>query len=128
MGATDFNTVSLGRDAQSAFNNAVQSARHEYGHGGYTGTIAEKHQFVAVECPARVTTDKLAGWIEGWEDAGKVPAKHRPLVERLQRVYEDKWGAAVCLIPGPSEQARLRKEAGIKSREKFFRFVGIASC
>jgi len=31
-----------GKTAQEAFDAAVAQARHEYGHGGYTGTIAEK--------------------------------------------------------------------------------------
>ena len=42
MGATEFFTTSSGKTAQEAFRSAVEEAQYEYGHGGYTGTIAEK--------------------------------------------------------------------------------------
>jgi len=43
MGATPFVVVARGRDVLSAFRSAREDALHEHGHGGYTGTIAEKH-------------------------------------------------------------------------------------
>lgn len=46
MGACDFETRGFGKTAQDAFNEAVDRARYEHGHGGYTGTIAEKSEFV----------------------------------------------------------------------------------
>ena len=42
MGATTFSTYGLGKTAGDAFYAAQDRARYEYGHGGYTGTIAEK--------------------------------------------------------------------------------------
>lgn len=42
MGAADFSTIALGKSAADAFNAAVSEAQYEYGHGGYTGSIAEK--------------------------------------------------------------------------------------
>ena len=45
MGASEFFTPASGKDVKEAFANAVSHARHEYGHGGYTGTIAEKHDY-----------------------------------------------------------------------------------
>ncbi len=49
MGATQFITESYGASAEAAFNDAVGNALHWHGHGGYTGTIAEKNSFVMVE-------------------------------------------------------------------------------
>ncbi|GLF99929.1 hypothetical protein [Streptomyces yaizuensis] len=48
MGAYDFITTGSGEDAEKAFFNARGEAAWEYGHGGYTGTIAEKDAFVLV--------------------------------------------------------------------------------
>lgn len=45
MGACDFETRSWGKTAQEAFRKAVGDAQYEHGHGGYTGTIAEKDDF-----------------------------------------------------------------------------------
>ena len=46
MGANVFTTFSMGKDAEDAFFNAVDQAKYDYGHSGYTGTIAEKDSFV----------------------------------------------------------------------------------
>jgi hypothetical protein len=51
MGACDFRTVANGKTAAEAFRNAVTDAAWEYGHGGYTGTIAEKHNYIVVDVP-----------------------------------------------------------------------------
>jgi hypothetical protein len=45
MGACDFITYGFGKDADEAFSRCVQDAQWESGHGGYTGTIAEKGSF-----------------------------------------------------------------------------------
>lgn len=42
MGADTFYTEATGKTAQEAFQNAIDQARWEHGHGGYSGTIAEK--------------------------------------------------------------------------------------
>lgn len=42
MGAEEFLTYQEGTDADEAFRAAVANAQWEYGHRGYTGTIAEK--------------------------------------------------------------------------------------
>ena len=45
MGGTTFITFSYGKDVREAFQRAVKEAEHTYGHGGYTGTIAEKTKY-----------------------------------------------------------------------------------
>lgn len=55
MGASDFfdrAKRSNYKNIKEAFNSIVEEARYEYGHGGYTGTIAEKSEFKNV--PSRV--------------------------------------------------------------------------
>lgn len=52
MGADPFFTVAFGKDAREAFLAAREYALWESGHGGYTGTIAEKPGFVLFARPA----------------------------------------------------------------------------
>jgi hypothetical protein len=42
MGATTFSHFQPGQNPDAAFSDAVAEALYEYGHNGYTGTIAEK--------------------------------------------------------------------------------------
>lgn len=49
MGASEFQTFQEGVDPEDAFRLARQQAQFEYGHNGYTGTIAEKYEFVIIE-------------------------------------------------------------------------------
>lgn len=44
-GASDFTVFAPGSDAGRAFRDAVDEARYESGHGGYSGTISEKHDY-----------------------------------------------------------------------------------
>jgi hypothetical protein len=48
MGAAVFACTGIGPTVNDAFNDAVRKARYECGHGGYTGTIAEKSTVVMV--------------------------------------------------------------------------------
>jgi hypothetical protein len=45
MGRLEFVEYAEGMDIAAAFAAAVAEAQYEYGHGGYTGTIAEKDAF-----------------------------------------------------------------------------------
>jgi hypothetical protein len=82
MGATTFSTtvkVTANETAREAFRAAVQNAQHENGHGGYTGTIAEKDDFIVISTAP------------SWEAAAKLADPDLPDVE-------DKWGPAGCII------------------------------
>jgi len=49
MGASDFRTALISTTdtkPDTVFRELVERARYNSGHGGYTGTIAEKHSFV----------------------------------------------------------------------------------
>lgn len=51
MGACSFIQQATGKTAMEAFRAAREEALYEYGHSGYTGTIAEKYDFVRIYPP-----------------------------------------------------------------------------
>jgi hypothetical protein len=80
MGAQQFKAEGTGITAQEAFSDAVDRARYLHGHGGYTGSLAEKSSFVVLK--------------PGDEDP-------KAFVDRLmdegdERI-DDKWGPAGCV-------------------------------
>lgn len=81
MGATEFSCRAKGKTAAEAFNAAVEEAQYQDGHGGYTGTIAEKPGFRMIEVPDHATAEEHVDdcfnddnhWIQDkWGDAGCV--------------------------------------------------------
>lgn len=55
MGASSFIVEASGKTVNAAFARATEQARYERGHGGYTGTIAEKNAFTLITIPASYT-------------------------------------------------------------------------
>ena len=84
MGAEVFTTTAKGSDARNAFIGAVREAQYECGHGGYTGTIAEKDGFTVIP---------LEEGREPYEYAGE-------LIDECDRRVNDKWGPAGCFELG----------------------------
>lgn len=129
MGACDFEvSVAKGdRTIGAAFSACRSDAAWEYGHGGYTGTIAEKTDFVKFPLPegwtAREFIEAVAtGWMLAEEMAGcreidpdSAPVRLREQIGHLAfakavRTYDDKWGPALAV-----------------EDEKRFYFAGMAS-
>lgn len=81
MGGCTFFTQVRGDTAQKAFNSAVQDACFEHGNGGYTGTIAEKSEFVLIEVPEGTDPHSFA----------------HELIEESDERIDDKWGPAGCI-------------------------------
>lgn len=81
MGAQVFFTTGEGKNATEAFSNAVHNAKYMHGHGGYTGTIAEKHSFVEIDLPNGCDPREFAG----------------KLIDDGDRRVDDKWGPAGCI-------------------------------
>ncbi len=81
MGAEQFTCKARGKTAKEAFRAAVEEARYENGHGGYTGTIAEKSDFKMVT-----------------PNQGESP---RECIDRCMddpnHFSDDKWGPAACV-------------------------------
>lgn len=94
MGACEFFTVGYGNTAKEAFDAAVKQAQYLHGHGGYTGTIAEKRDFTVIEVPG-----------------GKDPEEYAAeLMESDDHWVYDKWGPAGCVYLGPKERYGYREK------------------
>lgn len=83
MGAHTFYTLAKGTDAKSAFRSAVEDAQYHHGHGGYTGTIAEKTSFTQIP-------DDEVGDVEPQEYANQLIDEQDPRID-------SKWGPAGCI-------------------------------
>lgn len=84
MGAELFFTSANGKTAKEAFNTATEDAQYESGHGGYTGTIAEKNDFIM--CSSEV----FASASDAYDFANK-------LIDDEDSRIDDKWGPAGCV-------------------------------
>lgn len=89
MGASDFFVQAKRKDyktVQEAFTACVEDARYEYGHGGYTGTIAEKSSFKRITSQvikkASETEDPVT-----WENVDAIASDILDMDP-----YSDKWG------------------------------------
>ena len=81
MGAETFFHKTSGKDAKEAFRNAVQESEYDFGHRGYTGSIAEKDSFVNITLPKG-------------KDAGDYANE---LIDEGDERIDDKWGPAGCI-------------------------------
>jgi len=86
MGACTFYQSAEGRTAQEAFKQAREDAAWEHGHGGYTGTIAEKDSFKLVNLSEEIIKDRVL-----------LSAK---IDELIDTKFDDKWGPAGCVKTG----------------------------
>lgn len=82
MGAQEFQCTGQGNTAQEAFADAVQEAKYEHGHGGYSGTIAEKSSFKIVPCEQ--TQEAIEATIE-------------KCMQDEDHFCNDKWGPAAAI-------------------------------
>ena len=107
MGATDFYATGSGMSAKRAFDVAQEKAQYDNGHDGYTGTIAEKSEFVVIQSKPICSHDAM-------ELAEK-------LIEDRDARIDDKWGpaGAIRLIQPMSQHAADATERWL--------FFGIAS-
>ena len=110
MGATNFYERIKAKKPSDAFKIAREEACWECGHGGYTGTIAEKHGFTMSRKPKEFDAEEWVGLVEGFDEEDK-SQEHFYELKKDSRIYEDKWGDALC-IP-------LKDE---------YIFIGFASC
>ena len=87
MGACTFIDRAKGKTAVQAFAAAVQQAKYEHGHGGYSGTIAEKGSFVEIPLPEGKNAHQYA----------------EELLDNDDKRISDKWGPAGCIKIGDGE-------------------------
>jgi hypothetical protein len=114
-GGTDFSVFIQNPDAKAAFNRAVDDAQHESGHGGYSGTIAEKSGFT-IRKHEPMTMDEAHRFVdtdieknEKWGPAYAIP------IAEAAKSSEKKFKVKV---PGKEEWA-VHGEAEKVVREKF---------
>lgn len=96
MGAEVFQTVAKGETwhADDAFAAAVAEARREHGERGYSGSIAEKTDYVEIECSLPPDADRKTKLMIACAFADAL-CKHD---ERI-----DKWGPAGAIKLGNDE-------------------------
>jgi hypothetical protein len=102
MGANAFQNRQSAKTADEAFQMLVERARYEYGHRGYTGTIAEKEDF-RMEEPRHDETPRTCV---------------TRCLDDLDHWSGDKWGPAACVDGGPDP-----KQQGLR----IFHFFGWAA-
>ena len=118
MGIANFATTATGKTMKEAFNKAVEQAQHEHGHGGYTGTIAEKSSVIdlTAKSPAKTRKTKIRwAWemtnletgpvYDKWGPCGAVKlglvrtTRYAPTVKKYVPCYETEW----CFFGNASE-------------------------
>lgn len=101
MGATNFADDNFGKTVGEAYRKQVDSDCYNFGHSGYTGTLAEKDGYVLIDRPPRVRADRLGDLIFDaeqwmfWLDTGekyrhayiKPKAKCKKAWARLNECY-----------------------------------------
>jgi hypothetical protein len=100
MGAETFSQLAYGRTAAEAFTAAQEQARYDYGHAGYTGTIAEKSSFQMANVPAERLAELQAADHPYYDYDSQDPNWEQ---------FDDKWGPAGCINLGPKEPGKLHK-------------------
>lgn len=92
MGAEFFVNRGTHTSAKELFKALKDDAEYDYGHAGYTGTIAEKDDFVMIDAPEIMAASKAGA---KWDTI-------RTLIETKYQYTDDprvndKWGPAGCI-------------------------------
>lgn len=135
MGAAQFSTFATGKTPEAAFSAAVSSAQYEHGHGGYSGTIAEKHVFQMFTPPPGIAALDFARWARESEPSGsgrvpeEVPSQHKAAVLRAAQISDDKYGPAAAVEIKGEELVALKAKYPKRFPEgtRVFLFFGWAS-
>ena len=101
MGAANFSIRRQAQTAAAAFAAACDDAAFQYGHGGYTGTIAEKHSYVCIAVPKGVTAQDVVDVLMGEAPKPDVKSPLAPVYARYFADIDDKWGPAGIVADGP---------------------------
>jgi len=110
MGASTFSNISHGKSAQEAFRAAVSEAQFEHGNDGYSGSIAEKSEFVRIKVASK-------------DDPYQVM---KNMLDNNDRRVSDKWGPCGCIEITGTTYA-ISNHPGISKDKRSFLFFGWAS-
>ena len=94
MGGETFYTMATGDNVNAAFLEARTQAQHDHGHAGYTGTIAEKHEFTMLRA-SQVRMLAPTNEAEAYAVADAILS--------TTELVDDKWGPAGCLRVGDGQ-------------------------
>ncbi len=108
MGATSFYASAYGKDVKEAFNAAVDQALYDYGHRGYTGSMAEKGSDGFVIAAKGVAEDERT--------ATKIASELNDDYGNSEHPWLDKWGPC----------GAIQFKTGLKGRQGWL-FFGYAS-
>lgn len=108
MGADQYMNAGKGKTADIAFKKVTENARHNHGHSGYSGTIAEKYSMVEFPRPKGMRAKTIVDAVHaisriGFDDDGNpktdaVQAKYPKLpIAAMFEVYDDKWGPSLAI-------------------------------
>lgn len=100
MGATSYEVYVAGANPATCFDKAVKDAQHESGHGGYTGTIAEKNgsgfrKYPTGPLPIAAARELANSLMD--EEVDEAPLD-----------LTDKWGAANAIPVAPDSAFRTK--------------------
>ena len=123
MGASEYMNVAKGKTARIAFDKVVEQAQWEHGHGGYSGTIAEKRNMVEFARPKGMGRDEVIAAVQAL-GGHALPDALRPTInfglnedyqqaiaevydgkggypllpiKQMFEVYDDKWGPSLAI-------------------------------
>ena len=90
MGGCTFITSGEGKSAQEVFDKLKKQAQYDYGHSGYTGTIAEKDSFTMIDFPVNTLANEK-------ERKPIVLYFINKMIDEGDPRIDDKWGPAGCI-------------------------------
>jgi hypothetical protein len=95
MGAESFEVYSGEQDSGAAFAVLREQALYDFGHAGYTGTIAEKTGFVIYNPPTHVSSrEAVAALVDSYSTR---PEWADAQFDHIASIYNDKWADAVAI-------------------------------
>lgn len=127
MGATDFVEVIVGTDLARAYHDAVERAAWEYGHGGYTGTIAEKPGYVDLgPLPEGITYEELHARLTDMVRRDLATAS--PWVRKAWMVHREKWGPSLVVeVTGEAAEQIKARRGRADTSDRVWAAMGFAS-
>jgi len=137
VGASEYMNVGKGKTAAEAFNKLVAQAQWEHGHGGYSGTIAEKGSYVEFARPKGMRRDKVIAAVQAL-GGHALPDALRPTInfglnedyqQAIAEVYDGKGGYPLLPIKQMFEiyDSKWGPSLGIELRKGEYLFAGFAS-
>jgi hypothetical protein len=121
MGADTFYDVAIGRTAEEAFSATVDDALHWNGHGGYTGSIAEKNDFVMISSSGRDVIEGIKAKIEELRHivrTGQRVAVTRGLYRDTSTIHKVSEGDKAYYRREIAHLVELKKECRIRMKSE----------